>query len=69
MARSGTGITYMQVLALDWFHVEYQEGSLDENYVCTDELSQEDVIVALQAYRNRDESWKTYFQWEKQELL
>lgn len=68
LKRSGTGLTYMQVHALDRFHIEYQEGSLDENYVCTHELSREDVIVAFQAYRNRDESWKTNHQWEKNML-
>ena len=48
------------------YSLEYQEGSLDEHYECSDDLTEKDVIEVFQAYRNEDESWKAKFSWVKQ---
>jgi len=67
LKRSGSGFTYMQVhgSVSEDFHLSYQEGSLDEHFDCINELSQEDIIFAFQAYRIRDESWKHNYKWKK----
>jgi hypothetical protein len=66
LARSE--FTYMQCQSGNniGYSLEYQEGSLEEHYKCKNDLTEEDVIEILQAYRNEDESWKTKFHWEKQ---
>jgi hypothetical protein len=67
LTRSGCGLTYIQVHGgvSVGFHLEYQEGSIDEHFECINELSQKDVVVIFQAYSNRDESWKINFRWKK----
>jgi len=72
LTKSGSGFTYMQTRGgkSTGFTLEYQEGSIYEHFECIDDdLMQDDVIDALQAYRNRDESWKTDFEWVKQEFI
>ncbi len=61
-------LTYMQTVGSEseGYSLEYQEGSIDEHYECTNDLSREDVIEALQAYRTGDESWRTRFRWERE---
>jgi hypothetical protein len=60
--------TYMQCQGGNsiGYILEYQEGSLDEHFECTDDLTREDVIEIFQAYRIEDGNWKTKFRWEKQ---
>lgn len=63
-------LTYMQCIGGKsiGYSLEYQEGSTDDHYECIDELTEEDVIEALQAYRTSDASWKTRFHWKKQRV-
>lgn len=63
-------LTYMQATGSkqEGYDLEYQEGSIDEHYECMNELTQEDVIAALQAYRVGDGGWKSKFEWEKKEF-
>jgi hypothetical protein len=67
LSRSGTGLTYMQTAGggSEGFTLEYQEGSTDEHYECIDELSEEDIVNAFQAYRSRNEMWKLAYEWKK----
>lgn len=62
--------TYLQCHGgkLDGYNLEYQEGSLDQHFECTDNLTEEDVIEIFQAYRSGDENWRTKFNWEKQNM-
>ncbi len=71
LAKSGSGRTYMQTIggASVGYSLEHQEGSIEEHYECIDDLSEEKVIAAFQAYRVGDEGWRTEFHWEKKKFL
>ncbi len=47
------------------FDLEYQDGSTNDHYRCTDELTEEQVVAIFQAYRSGDESWKSKSVWER----
>ena len=48
--------------------LEYQEGSIDKHYRCLDQLTTNEVVEAFQSYRERDDFWKTKFQWMKENI-
>jgi len=55
------------------FHLEYQDGSIHRHYAAisntiTDKITILDVISVFQLYAKGDESWKTKYSWEKQNL-
>ena len=68
LARSG--YTYMQVAGsvAEGYCLEYQEGSIDKHYRCLDQLTTNEVVEAFQSYRERDDFWKTKFQWMKENI-
>ena len=51
------------------FVLEYQDGSIEKHYSCTDtQLSADRVIEALQRYFNNHGRWKSDFTWEQLDL-
>ncbi len=67
LTKSGAGRSYLQVAGskVDGYSLKYQEGSLDNHYRCVeDNLDEEQVITAFQAYRRNEASWKISLSWE-----
>ncbi len=68
--------TYMQTAQDDdpeqqerVFVLDHQEGSLKKHYHAVDEqIALERVIDAFQKYARGDASWRTDFEWERQEV-
>ena len=68
---SQDSMTYIQTAGgpYEGFVLEYQEGSLDKHYICTDSNLGLDVVIrALQLYAQGDERWRTELEWERQIL-
>jgi len=67
LTKSGGGFSFLQVRGSDkdGFDLEYQDGSTNDHYRCTDELTEEQVVAIFQAYRSGDESWKSKSVWER----
>lgn len=64
-------MTYIQAAGgpYEGFVLEYQEGSLDKHYRCTDgDLDVEAVVRAFQLYAQKDERWRAGLEWERMEL-
>jgi hypothetical protein len=49
------------------FHMEYREGSRDEHYECTQDVSRRELEVAFLSYLCGESHWKTGFSWKKAE--
>jgi hypothetical protein len=64
--------TYMQCAAPDGpddYLLEYQIGSLSEHFHAVDgPITLNRVLAAMRSYLQKDDAWKTDFQWEKMEL-
>jgi hypothetical protein len=68
---SKTEMMYIQTAGSseEGFVLEYQDGSLDRHFRCSDEhLDLDKVIWAFTLYICGDERWRTEFNWEKEEL-
>jgi hypothetical protein len=63
-------LTYLQTSRMtnDRFVLEYQEGATDEHFACPDQLTLEQVTSAFLAYARGDESWRTTFRWQKENV-
>ena len=65
-----TDLTYIQASGdrRRGFDLEYQKGSVDRHHRATNEsIFIDDVAAAFIAYRNRNESWKSRFEFERVE--
>jgi len=51
----------------DPYVMEYREGSDDRHFECTRELKKSEAEAAFLKYLKGDSTWKTDFQWKKQE--
>ena len=61
-------MTYIQCAKQDEqiYHLEYQDGSLDEHYRAADEqITRDRVLSAFRKFLRGDASWRTDFRWEK----
>jgi hypothetical protein len=61
-------MTYIQCAKQDeqMYHLEYQDGSLDEHYRASDEqITRDRVLSAFRKFLRGDASWRTDFRWEK----
>jgi hypothetical protein len=68
---SKTEMTYIQTTGspAEGFVLEYQDGSLDLHFRCSEEhLDLEKVIRAFTLYLRGDERWRTEFSWEQENL-
>ena len=53
----------------DGFVLEYQDGSLDQHFACSDpDLDSQRVTRAFTLFLDDDQSYKTEFNWEKQDV-
>lgn len=71
LASDANELTFMQAVGspADGFGIEYQDGSLDKLFRCTNqELTAEHVILTLRSYQRGEQTWKTAFEWERVEL-
>ncbi len=51
------------------FHLEHQDGSLDEHYqVESGSVTFDQVVAAFQSYARGDDAWRTAFSWSKMDL-
>ncbi len=65
--KGGSGLSYMQThgAAKEGFVLEYQAGSLDAHFRCTNRgLSVERVVEAFISYAAADDRWQTEFRWK-----
>ncbi len=64
-------MTYIQTSgsAESGFVLEYQDGSIEEHYSCTDApLTVDQIVETLQRYFTNHDRWKSEFSWEKEDL-
>ena len=63
-------MTYLQVAGgtSAGFLMEYQNGSLDEHYKTSEDVSAEKVIEAFKVFSQGETSWHDQFKWDKEEL-
>lgn len=64
-------MTYIQISgsAESGFALEYQDGSIEEHYSCTDApLNTDQIVETLRRYFSNHDRWKSEFGWEKEDL-
>lgn len=64
-------MTYIQTSgsAESGFVLEYQDGSIEEHYSCTNApLKTDQIVETLQRYYTNHDRWKSEFTWKKEEL-
>lgn len=68
LIKGGAGRSYMQVAGpkIEGYSLVYQEGSLNNHYQCVeDDLDEEQVVNAFQAYRRDEALWEMSLSWAK----
>ncbi len=71
LANDADELTYIQAIGSpsEGFGLEYQDGSLDKHFQCTNQdLTAEHVVLAFRSYQRGETDWKTAFKWERVEL-
>ena len=59
-------LTYLQALwTPDGYHLEVQEGNVDQHFQSTSPVPKEQVISCFQAYLSNDHSWKSEIEFEQ----